>query len=58
MKFVAKYDFDGKEAAEKRIEYGNRAAAENWVLLFFHSAAMPMARATLDGEKFVLSRVE
>lgn len=58
MKFVAKYDYDGKEAAEKRIEYGKRAAAANWVLLFFHSAAMPMVRVTMDGEKFVLSRVE
>lgn len=57
-KFSAKYDFDGKLAADKRIEYGKRAAAENLVCLFFHSANMPMAKVRLDEEgKFLLEKV-
>lgn len=58
MRFQAKYDYDGKAAALKRIEYGNRAAQNDYTCLFFHSARMPMAkvRAGTD-EKFILEKV-
>ncbi|MGB3074243.1 MAG: MBL fold metallo-hydrolase [Chitinophagales bacterium] len=59
MKFSAKYDFDGKVSAEKRIEYGNRAAENNYTCLFFHSASMPMAKVKKLGEgKFLLEGIE
>ncbi|MEO6168479.1 MAG: MBL fold metallo-hydrolase [Chitinophagales bacterium] len=59
MKFSAKYDYDGKAAAAKRIEYGNRAAANDYTCLFFHSGSMPMAKVKTDGEgKFLLEKVE
>lgn len=57
MRFVAKYDYDGKLAATKRIEYGKRAAQENWICLFFHSANMPMAKVKVDEDgKFILEK--
>ncbi len=40
-KFIAKYDFDGKKSAEKRIEFGNRSIAQHSTLLFYHSIKVP-----------------
>ncbi|HUM45570.1 MAG TPA: MBL fold metallo-hydrolase [Chitinophagales bacterium] len=58
MKFSAKYDYDGKLAAAKRIEYGRRAAANDYTCLFFHSGNMPMAKVKVDEEgKFLLEKV-
>lgn len=57
MKFIAKYDFDGKLAAARRIEYGNRAAESQYTCLFFHSASMPMATVEKNGtDKFMLHK--
>lgn len=36
-KFAAKYDFDGRKAMLLRDEYGQKAAAENWICLFYHA---------------------
>lgn len=58
VKYIAKYDYDGKVASEKRIEYGTRAASENWTCLFFHSGKMPMGKVMIDDEgKFLLQKV-
>jgi glyoxylase-like metal-dependent hydrolase (beta-lactamase superfamily II) len=58
MKFSAKYDYDGKVSAEKRMEYGQRAAEKNLVCLFFHSVNMTMARVKMDvNNKFLLEKV-
>ncbi len=58
IRFNAKYDYDGKAAAEKRIEYGNRAAKEDYTCLFFHSAHMPMAKVKTGGDgKFILEKI-
>ncbi|MBA3648974.1 MAG: MBL fold metallo-hydrolase [Chitinophagales bacterium] len=56
-KFIAKYDYDGKAASAKRIEYGNRAFAENWICLFFHSATISMARVKEKNSKFLIEKV-
>jgi len=36
-KFAAKYDFDGRKALDLRLQYGEKAVAENWICLFYHS---------------------
>ncbi len=51
-RFVAKYDYDGKQSADKRIEYGHRIAKENMTALYFHSGLQPISRVSFDGEKF------
>ncbi len=43
-KFVAKYDFDGKRSAEKRIEFGNRSIEQDSTLLFYHSLKIPFCK--------------
>ncbi len=55
-RFVAKYDQDGKVSAARRIEFGERAAQEHLICLYFHSAAMPMSRVARseDGKFSVL----
>lgn len=57
MKFSAKYDYDGQMSAEKRIEFGNRAAKNDYTCLFFHSAHMPMAKVKKEGNEFLLEKV-
>lgn len=53
-RFVAKYDYDGKLSADKRIEYGHRIAKEHMTALYFHSALQPMSKVKYDGEKFLI----
>jgi glyoxylase-like metal-dependent hydrolase (beta-lactamase superfamily II) len=47
-KFVAKYDFDGREAMRLRTEFGKQAAAENWICLFYHAKSEAMGRVSYD----------
>ena len=57
-KFIAKYDYDGKAAAAKRIEIGNAAADDGRICLYFHSASMPMSKVIRDEEgRFVPVKV-
>ena len=51
-KFMAKYDFDGRRSMELRIEYGKRAAAENWTCLFYHAKSKAISKVGFDGEHF------
>ena len=51
-KFMAKYDFDGRRSMELRIEYGKRAADENWTCLFYHAKSKAMGKVAFDGEHF------
>jgi glyoxylase-like metal-dependent hydrolase (beta-lactamase superfamily II) len=51
-KFMAKYDLDGRKSMELRIEYGNRAAAENWTCLFYHAKTQAIAKVALLEEVF------
>lgn len=41
-RFVAKYDYDGKKAAELRKEWWERGQAEGWVFLFYHDIKTPV----------------
>lgn len=51
-KFIAKYDFDGRKAMELRDEFGERAAAENWKCLFYHSKSKSQAFVEIDEDRF------
>lgn len=51
-KFIAKYDYDGRKAMELREEFGQKAAAEKWKCLFYHSKSKSQAFITLDEDRF------
>ena len=51
-KFAAKYDYDGKKAMHLREEYGNQAAEEGWICMFYHSTKEPFGRVTKVDEAF------
>ena len=44
MKYVAKYDFDGKRAMELREQYGEEGRKEGWQFLFYHDIKTPVAQ--------------
>lgn len=44
MKYVAKYDYDGKRAMELRAQWAEQGAAEGWRFLFYHDVKTPIAR--------------
>jgi glyoxylase-like metal-dependent hydrolase (beta-lactamase superfamily II) len=41
-RFVAKYDFDGRKAANLRSEWWNKGERENWSFLFYHDIKTPI----------------
>jgi len=43
IKYVAKYDFDGKKAMQLREQYAAKGREENWQFLFYHDVKQPMA---------------
>jgi glyoxylase-like metal-dependent hydrolase (beta-lactamase superfamily II) len=43
-KFIAKYDFEGKKSAEKRIEFGKRSVEQGSTVLFYHSLKVPFCK--------------
>ncbi|HRO43117.1 MAG TPA: MBL fold metallo-hydrolase [Flavipsychrobacter sp.] len=43
MKYVAKYDHDGKKAMMLREEYAERGRKEGWQFLFYHDVGKPTA---------------
>jgi len=44
IKYVAKYDFDGKKAMKLREQYAEQGKAGNWQFLFYHDVGTPVAR--------------
>jgi glyoxylase-like metal-dependent hydrolase (beta-lactamase superfamily II) len=44
IKYIAKYDYDGKKAMTLREQYTTQGRAENWQFLFYHDIAAPIAR--------------
>lgn len=54
-KFAAKYDFDGRKAMQLREEYGQKAAAEDWICLFYHAKSTAIGRVSLQNETFNIS---
>lgn len=55
--FIAKYDFDGKLAKELRTEYGKKAAAENWICLYYHSKGKTASRVRGDEHGFKIEAI-
>jgi glyoxylase-like metal-dependent hydrolase (beta-lactamase superfamily II) len=43
-RFVAKYDFDGKEAMELRRLWWQQGKQDNWTFLFYHDVKTPVAK--------------
>src|ERR1043165_5692776 len=43
IKYVAKYDYDGKKAMHLREQYAERGKAEGWQFLFYHDVKTPVA---------------
>jgi glyoxylase-like metal-dependent hydrolase (beta-lactamase superfamily II) len=43
-KFIAKYDTDGRLAAQLREQYATQGSAEKWMFLFFHDLAVPFCQ--------------
>jgi glyoxylase-like metal-dependent hydrolase (beta-lactamase superfamily II) len=46
MKYVAKYDFDGKKAMTLRAQFAEKGRAEGWQFLFYHDVKTPVAKIT------------
>jgi len=44
MKYIAKYDYDGKKAMELREDYVHQARLEDWTFLFYHDVATPVSK--------------
>jgi glyoxylase-like metal-dependent hydrolase (beta-lactamase superfamily II) len=44
IKYIAKYDYDGKKAMHLREQYAERGKAEGWEFLFYHDVKTPMAK--------------
>jgi glyoxylase-like metal-dependent hydrolase (beta-lactamase superfamily II) len=56
-KFIAKYDLDGKLAMELREEYGNKAAENNWICLFYHAKSKAIGRVIKQDLHFSIEAV-
>jgi glyoxylase-like metal-dependent hydrolase (beta-lactamase superfamily II) len=44
VKYMAKYDHDGKKAMQLREQYAERGRAEGWQFLFYHDVKTPVAK--------------
>jgi len=44
MKYVAKYDYDGKKAMQLREQYAEQGRHEGWQFLFYHDVKMPVSK--------------
>ncbi len=44
IKYVAKYDYDGKKAMQLRVQYAAKGKDEGWQFLFYHDVKKPIAQ--------------
>lgn len=44
VKYMAKYDYDGRRAMELREEWAVKGAAEGWTFLFYHDVKLPFSK--------------
>src|SRR5690554_162832 len=44
IKYVAKYDFDGKKAMELRKKWAEEGKEQNWTFLFYHDIKTPVSK--------------
>ncbi|OCX51420.1 MBL fold hydrolase [Mucilaginibacter sp. PPCGB 2223] len=56
-KFIAKYDYDGRKAMNLREQYGKKAAAENWICLFYHAKSNPVGQVSYGDDTFMVKPV-
>ncbi|MEY2828599.1 MAG: hypothetical protein RIQ33_457 [Bacteroidota bacterium] len=47
-KFIAKYDFDGRLAAQLRIDFANEGVKNNYTFLFYHDIKYPTALLAIE----------
>lgn len=47
-KFVAKYDFDGKQSAQLRLDYTKEGIENDYTFLFFHDLKNPVAKLKME----------
>ena len=57
-KFIAKYDLDGKRAMELRDVYGNKAAENNWICLFYHAKSKAIGKVIKQDMHFSIEAVD
>lgn len=56
-KFIAKYDLDGKKAMELRTVYGEKAADNNWICLFYHAKSRAIGIVKKQDQNFSIEAV-
>lgn len=56
-KFIAKYDLEGKKSMELRIEFGIKAAQQNWTCLFYHAKAKSIAKVKLKDDTIFIEEI-
>jgi len=44
VRYIAKYDFDGKRSLELRTRYAEKGKKEDWTFMFYHDVEIPMAK--------------
>ena len=44
MRYIARYDFDGKKAMELRQQYAEKGKKEDWKFLFYHDVKCPVTK--------------
>ncbi len=44
VRYMAKYDFDGRRSAELREEYGQKGRQGNWTFMFYHDVSIPLSK--------------
>ncbi len=44
VRYIAKYDYDGRHAADLRQQYASDGIANNYTFLFYHDVAIPMSK--------------
>lgn len=48
--FIAKYDYDGRAARDRRKEYWQQGAPEGWVFMFYHGKSLAIGRPQLKDD--------
>ncbi len=44
IKYIAKYDYDGKKAMQLREQYAEQGRKDDWQFLFYHDVKIPVAK--------------
>ncbi len=57
-KFIAKYDLDGKKSMELRLEFGLKAAKNDWICLFYHAKTRAIAKVGLKDGAITIQEIK